>query len=55
MTRTTIVYAFPMVNYMAQLVLPYDLTSKEAKRLMKMIKCLPMPSKQPRDKNGRFA
>ena len=38
------VYDFPMDKYLAQLVLPRDMTEHEAARLAAFVKTLPSPS-----------
>lgn len=42
-TRQTLVYPFPLGGYMAQLVIPRDLTQAEAERLCEFIRSLAIP------------
>jgi hypothetical protein len=44
--RRTLVYDYPMKDYMAQLVLPRDMTEEEAEKLAAFVRTIYLPTPQ---------
>lgn len=53
--RGSLVLPIPLNGYMAQVVVPVDISSKEAKKLCAALRTLPIPKPKKRDQRGRFA